>query len=386
MTNLSNESAALSLLRANLVPGIASRIVRDVNGLDMHLLESGASHNRPVALLLHGFPELAFSWRKVILPLAQAGFHVIAPDQRGYGATSGFDPRFHGDLDQYRILSLVRDQLALLARLAIPKVQLLVGHDFGSLVAAAAALVRPDLFESVVLMSSPFPGPPPSPPMRPANDVHHELAQLARARKHYQWYFSGADAERDMLDCKQGLHDFLRGYYHYKSADWAGNRPHRLQSWSATELAKLPTYYVMDLHDDMAETVAPFMPAPDQIATNRWLPDNELAVYAASFRQTGLQAGLNWYRCMTSGINSVDLSLLSGRKIEVPAMFIAGLQDWGTFQNPGAFDRMQSNGCGRWIGSRLIEAAGHWVQQEQPERVVEVLLEFAGNTLGLINV
>ena len=149
---------------STLPPGIRSRFVSDVNGLTMHLLEAGfEAKDRPCVLLLHGFPELAYSWRKVMLPIAAAGFHVIAPDQRGYGRTTGWDGDYDGDLGSFRMLNLVRDALGLVSALGYREVACVIGHDFGSPVAACCSLVRPDVFRSVVLMSAPFPGPPPLP-------------------------------------------------------------------------------------------------------------------------------------------------------------------------------------------------------------------------------
>ena len=210
----------------------------------------------------------------------------------------------------------------------------------------------------------------------PEVNIHNELARLDRPRKHYQWYYSTRPANTDMRDCPQGVHAFLRGYFHYKSADWTGNKPFRLESWTAGELAKMPTYYIMDLHKNMAETVAAEMPSTAQIAACRWLPENELAVYAAEYERTGFQGGLQWYRRGTGGIDTAELQLFSGRTIDVPAMFIAGKSDWGTYQRPGNFERMQQNACTRMLGCHLIDGAGHWVQQEQPERVSALLTEF----------
>src|SRR5271168_5186472 len=145
-----------------LPSGIRSRFVHGVNGLTMHILEAGfESTDRPLVLLLHGFPELAYSWRKVMLPLAAAGFHVVAPDQRGYGRTTGWDSDYDGDLASFRILNAVRDALGLVSALGYHDVALVAGHDFGASVAAWCALVRPDVFRSVALMSAPFAGPPP---------------------------------------------------------------------------------------------------------------------------------------------------------------------------------------------------------------------------------
>ena len=263
-----------------LPPGIRSRFVEDITGLRMHVLEAGfETRGRPCVLLLHGFPELAFSWRKVMPQLAAAGYHVIAPDQRGYGRSTGWDPDYDGDLASFRLTNLVRDALGLVSAFGYASVDAVVGHDFGSSVAAWCALLRPDVFRSVALMSAPFAGPPQLPfdtadrPPQPKREdpVHRELAALPRPRKHYQWYYSTREANADMHRAPQGVHDFLRAYYHHKSADWKGNKPYPLKSWSAGELAKLPTYYVMDLARNMAETVAVEMPSAEAIAANSWL-------------------------------------------------------------------------------------------------------------------
>ncbi|MHC2591422.1 pimeloyl-ACP methyl ester carboxylesterase [Bradyrhizobium ottawaense] len=253
-----------------LPAGIRSRYVDGINGLRMHVLEAGfETTGRPCLLLLHGFPELAFSWRKIMPTLAAAGYHVIAPDQRGYGRTTGWTADYDGDLAPFSLLNLVRDALALVSAFGYRQVDL-AGHDFGSPVAAWCALIRPDVFRSVTMMSAPFGGPPALPfgtvdaPAKPAveDPVHRELAALPRPRKHYQWYYATRPANADMQHAPQGVHDFLRAYYHHKSADWTDNKPYPLASWSADELAKLPTYYVMDLNETMAETVAKEMPSP----------------------------------------------------------------------------------------------------------------------------
>ena len=373
-----------------LPPGVRSRFVDNHRGLHVHVLEAGfEGGGRPVVLLLHGFPELAWSWRKVMLPLAQAGLHVIAPDQRGYGRTTGWDAAYDGDLASFRLFNLAADALGLVRALGHASVAAVVGHDFGSPVAAGCALARPDVFRAVALMSAPFAGPlalafdtanavvdRADAVAAPADPLHADLARLPRPRKHYQWYYSSRGADAEMCLAPQGLHDFLRAYYHVKSADWPGNRPFRLSARTALELAKLPDYYVMDLHKGMSETVAPQMPSAAHIAACRWLPDDELAVYAAEFARTGFQGGLQWYRCQTGGTNSAELQLYSGRRIDVPSCFIAGRSDWGPWQTPGALEAMQASACARMQGCHWVEGAGHWVQQEQPGEVARLLLEF----------
>ena len=369
-----------------LPSGIRSRVAYNINGLTMHLLEAGHEvAGRPCILLLHGFPELAFSWRKVMLPLAAAGFHVIAPDQRGYGRTTGWDGSYDGDLHSFRILNVVKDALALVFALGHRSVAAVVGHDFGSPVAAYCALARPDVFRSVVMMSAPFAGPPVLPfgaaegrsnastaPLKILDD----LAALGRPRKHYHWYYSTREANDNMRNARYGLHAFLRAYYHHKSADWKQNQPFRLKAWSADELAKLPTYYIMDLDKGMAETVAAEMPSASEIAACQWLTEDELCVYSTEFARTGFQGGLQWYRCRTAGKPNADLELFSGRTIDVPSCFIAGASDWGVYQKPGDLEQMQTSACTQMMGCHLVDGAGHWVQQEQPDRVTKLLLRF----------
>jgi pimeloyl-ACP methyl ester carboxylesterase len=377
------------LTTSTLPSGIASRFVAGINGLAMHVLEAGAGAGRPLVILLHGFPELAYSWRKVMLPLAAAGYHVVAPDQRGYGRTTGWDGAYDGDVASFRLFNLVRDTLALVSALGYREAAAVVGHDFGASVAAYAALIRPDVFRRVALMSAPFAGPPALPfatdgaatPARPAApDIHAALAALDPPRKHYQWYYSTREADADMRQCRQGLHAFLRGYFHHKSADWPENRPFRLAGWTAAELAKLPTYYIMRADQTMAETVAAEMPSEAAIAACRWLPEAELAVYSGEYGRTGFQGGLQWYRCRTMGWPDADLEVFSQRTIDVPALFIAGRSDWGIYQAPGAIERMQELACPKMRGCHLVDGAGHWVQQEQPEEVVRLLLPFLAGT------
>jgi len=368
---------------AMLPAGIRARFVAGINGLTMHMLEAGfETPGRPCLLLLHGFPELAYSWRKVMLPLAAAGYHVVAPDQRGYGRTIGWDADYDGDLASARMMNLVRDAMGLVYALGYRSVASVIGHDFGSPVAAYCALIRPDVFRSVALMSAPFGGVSALPfdtdgkPAARGPDIHAALAALDRPRKHYQWYYSTRAANGDMWHAPQGVHDFLRAYYHHKSADWTDNKPYPLAGWTAAELAKMPTYYIMDAGQTMPETVAAVMPSQAEIAANAWLPDRELAVYAGEYERTGFQGGLQWYRIRTDGRYATELEVFAGRTIDVPSVFIAGSSDWGVYQVPGSVERMQGTACTRMLGCHLVEGAGHWVQQEQPEKVSSLLLDF----------
>ena len=369
---------------SDLLPeGARSRFVNGINGLRMHVLEAGFEEGgRPGVLLLHGFPELAYSWRRVMVPLAKAGYHVIAPDQRGYGRTTGWERDYDVEIDSFRLLSLAGDALALVYAMGHRQVSV-VGHDFGSPVAGWCALTRPDVFTKVALMSAPFTGPAELPfdmaiesDTNPsANyDLYAELAKLSRPRKHYQQYYRTREANENMWQASQGLHDFLRAYFHFKSADWEGNQPHRLSARTAEAMAQMPTYYIMNLNQGMAETVTPYMPSEADIENNQWLPDAELQVYTDEYERIGFQGGLNWYRASILGAS--QKRLFAGKRIEQPSLFVSGASDWGVYQNTGAFERMQNQVCSDLRGVHLLEGAGHWVQQEQSEKTARLLIDF----------
>ena len=375
--------------QSNLPSGIRSRFIDTNNDCTLHVLESGFdTGERPCILLLHGFPELAYSWRNQMLPLAQAGFHVVAPDLRGYGRSSGTGVGFDDDLSPYSLLNRVSDTLGLVHALGYRRVAAVIGHDYGSPIAAWCAVARPDVFASLVLMSAPFAGTP-RPLLNTANEsrrpatspsVFEDLAALPQPRKHYQKYYATCEANDDIWHCAQGVHDFLRAYYHMKSADWKQNAPHPLAATKASEWAKMPRYYIMDLDKDMAQSVAPEMPSAADIADCEWLTDDELAVYSAEYERTGFQGGLQWYRWTISPAFVAEAQLFDGRTIDVPSCFIAGKSDWGVYQFPGAFESMQTSACTCMLGTHLVDGAGHWVQQEQPEATNELLLAFLRRT------
>ncbi|CZR62952.1 related to epoxide hydrolase [Phialocephala subalpina] len=359
-----------------LPPGITESYLPS-HDLTYHVLSAG-QRNKPLVLLLHGFPELAFSWRKIMPAIAADGYHVVAYDQRGYGRTTGWDTREFSsvDLNTFTFTRLVRDVVILANALGYKEVACVVGHDFG---AVAASIV--------VLMSHPFKGIPSVPfntvadpkPQPENQNVHEALAELPEPRKHYKWYYSSNPAAGEMDNPKEDLHDFLRGYFFLKSADWKGNDPKPLKAWEATELAKLPYYYVMPLKASMRESVKLSMADEDQATvsklSSRWLNDDDLDVYVQEFGRNGFQGGLNWYRIATDPKNMKDVELFAGRKIDIPSLFISGKQDWGTYQEPGIIEKM-SEVCTQFRGAKLLDGAGHWVQQEQPEQVIGLITKF----------
>lgn len=384
-------------------PIITSRSVAlttNNNPLSVNILEANytPTRDRPLILLLHGFPELGYSWRKVIPPLANAGYYVVAPDCRGFGRTTGHDDSSYEkvDLSTYSVTTLVRDTILLVNALGYRSVRCVVGHDAGAVTAAMCALIRPDFYQSVVILSHPFNGAPEA-PLNTANgpkqeqggvkggaesaagDIHSALASLGR--KHYKWYYSTAPADDEMSHPPQGLHEFLRGYFYLKSGSWKGNQPFPLQEWSAPQLTQLPGYYIMPLDKTMPDTVADIMaqePKEDVQRSHEWLSDEELAVYAAEYERTGFQGGLNWYRVRTAkgGKYTADYEVFAGKKIEIPCAFVSGKLDWGIYQEPGALERMKDGTvCTDFRLMKLVDGVGHWAPQESPGVVVDVILE-----------
>ena len=378
--------AAIGPLDPAVLPqGVRSRFVEGVNGLRMHVLEAGfETPGRPGVLLVHGYPELAYSWRKIMVPIAAAGYHVFAPDVRGYGRTTPTPVAYGDDLRPFGTVNKIKDMLSLVSAMGYRNVAVF-GHDQGSPLAGWCALARPDVFRAVAMMSAPFGGAPtlpfntantPRPAAAPAaspDAIYEDLAKLSPPRKHYQRYYQTREANENMWHAAQGLQAFLRAYYYMKSADWAQNDPHPLAARTAAEWAKLPRYYVMDLDKGMAEQVAADMPSASYIAACKWLPDSELKVYTEEYGRTSFQGGLNGYR---GSPGDVDLAMFAGKTIDVPSTFLGGKKDWGVYQNPGALDRLEKNLTTKYQGTHLVDGAGHWVQQEQPEVLSRLLIDF----------
>ena len=369
-----------------LPEGIISRKIQNNNGLDMHILEARPDEQkRPLVILAHGFPELAYSWRHILPAIASLGYVVVAPDQRGYGRTTGWSNRYEDSIEPFNLANLARDIIGLVGALGYHKVRTIIGHDAGSYVAGTCSLVRPDIFQSCVMMSAPFTGTPPlsqdaiSRLTRPSLlDFNKQLNALKEPRKHYQVYYSEPSANADMMNASQGVHQFLRAYYHHKSADWHENQPTKLASWDAEVMAQMPTYYIMNKNDTMAETVAPYMPSENKIKNCQWLTNDELAVYASEYTRNTFQGGLQWYRCSVEGVNQKAMSLFAGLQITVPSLFLSGKQDWGIYQTPGAIEYMREQACTSMKEIVLIDNAGHWVQQEQSQAVIDNLSDFLG--------
>jgi pimeloyl-ACP methyl ester carboxylesterase len=380
----SPDNADVDYGRATLPRGIRSRRIDTNNQVTLHILEAGfETSGRPCIVLLHGFPELAYTWRNQMLPLAGAGYHVIAPDARGYGLSAPHPVAYGDDIVPYSMFNRVADVLGLVRALGYAKAAMVVGHDWGGPTAQWCARLRPDVFRAVVSISTPFLRGPSLPldtaahPVAAATevDIDQALAALPRPRKHYATYFASRQANDDMWHAPQGIHALLREQFYFKSADWSGNNPFPLRSWSASELAKMPTYYIMDLNKGVAATMAEHQPSPAYVAACRWMTEGDLDVYAAQFQRSGFQGGLNYYRVDADDSLYNQQHIFSGKTIDVPACYIGGNKEWGVYQNPGAFQAM-SKACTRLQGTHLIPGAGHSVVEERPDPVNRILIEF----------
>jgi pimeloyl-ACP methyl ester carboxylesterase len=308
---------------------IQHRNVR-ANGIDLHVVEAGEG---PLVVLCHGFPELWYSWRHQLPALAEAGYRVVAPDQRGYGGSDK-----PGAIDEYDIEHLAADMLGLLDALGEERA-VFAGHDWGAPVVWHLALTAPERLAGVVGLSVPF---MPRLPMRPTE----MFSALAGDNFFYILYFQepGVADENLGRDPERTLRNFL----------WTISGDAPLDAWKV--LPKGATFM-----DSLSE--------PDALPA--WLSADDLAFYTAEFRRTGFTGGLNWYRNFDRNWEITER--LADRKVEVPALFVAGDRDPVIRMSPP--DVMDD-----WVpdlrGKTILPGAGHWIQQERPAEVNAALLEF----------
>jgi len=321
------------------VSGLKHRII-ETNGIKMHIAEQGKG---PLVLLLHGFPEIWYSWRYQIPVLAEAGFHVVAPDLRGYGDTE--QPE---NIDQYTLLHLVGDIVGLLDALN-EETAVIVGNDWGATIAWNAALLRPDRFKGIIALTVPMMPQPPIPPTTIFPQNEEELF--------YTLYFqtSGVAEKEFEEDARSTVHNLL-----YSASGDAGPRegndgtpnPFNMVSREMGLLSALP------------------MPK-----ITSWLKEKDLEVYTEAFNKTGFRGGLNYYRNLDR--NRELLSCFNGLKVIIPALFIVGSRDVG-LSIPG-MDQIISEMASLVPNIRqtiFLEDCGHWAQQERPEEVGSVIISF----------
>ncbi|HEY6419773.1 MAG TPA: alpha/beta hydrolase [Candidatus Binataceae bacterium] len=304
------------------------------NGIRMHIVEAGEG---PLVVMCHGWPESWYSWRHQIAALAEAGFHAVAPDQRGYGQTDRPEP-----IEAYDLLHLSGDIVGLVNALG-EKSAVIAGHDWGAPVAWTSALLRPDLFRALILLSVPYSGRPPSRP----TDL---MKAMAGDRNFYQFYFQEpGKVEKELeADPRKTLAMLLYSL--------SGDAPPN-ERWR----------FFFDKNETFMQTgVVPKKLPP-------WLTEADLDFYAGEFRRAGFRGGINWYRNFDR--NWELTGFLEGAKIQQPAMFAAGEHDCVLAMyppGPTLMDQFVPNLRKKII----IPGAGHWIQQERPAEINSLMLEF----------
>ncbi|MFD3619253.1 alpha/beta fold hydrolase [Streptomyces sp. NPDC058676] len=323
------QAAQLRDVTHRLLPGPAGRV---------HAAELGEG---PMVLLLHGFPESWYSWRHQLPALAAAGYRAVAVDVRGYGRSSRPDA-----VEAYGMRHLVADSAAVVEALG-ERSAVVVGHDWGATIAAHCALLRPDVFRAVGLLSVPY-----SPPGGPRpSEIFARLG--GGEEEFYVSYFQEPGrAEREIEPDVRG---WLAGFYAALSAD------------------TMPAPGAPDPH-----FVSPGGTLRDRFPADRlptWLGEAELDVYAREFERTGLTGALNRYRAMDHDWK--DLADLTGAPVTQPSLFLGGTLDASTTWLADAIEAFPATLPGL-RSSHLLDGCGHWIQQERPEEVNRLLTAWLG--------
>jgi len=305
--------------------------------ISQSVLEAGTG---PLVLFIHGFPELGISWRAQVEALAEAGYHAVAPDMRGYGATDKPE-----DAADYSILHLVGDMVALVRALGRTQC-VVVGHDWGAPVAWHCALLRPDMFRAVAGLSVPFqprrPGGPPTPAMA-------AISKRAGLGELYMSQFQADDAHTIFeVDVAAGLR---KGFYAYDGA---------------TPAERQSTGFIAPGQTFISEV-------PDDATLPPWMRPDHFAEYVRAFEAGGFKGPLDWYRCLD--LNWSLTAFIQGQPIRQPAFFMVGERD-----PVRHYTGQHEAGLAEWItdlrGSVVVPGAGHWLQQERPTAVSGILLDF----------
>jgi pimeloyl-ACP methyl ester carboxylesterase len=313
----------------------------ETNGIRMHIAEQGAG---PLIVLCHGFPESWYSWRHQLRALADAGFHAVAPDMRGYGQTDRPEA-----IDQYTILHLVGDMVGLLDSLG-EESAVIAGHDWGAPVAWSSALLRPDRFRAVVGLSVPY---------RPRGAVRPtSVMPRTDDAQFYQLYFqepgvAEAELERDVrLSHRRILYansgDVSRDASATSNTDGVGMVPRGGGFLSRiVEPSTLPS----------------------------WLTEADLDFYAQEFARTGFRGGLNWYRNIDRNWELV--APFAGARVTVPALYVAGDRDLVVaFRGMDQLLPNLSKFVPQLRRTLMLPGCGHWTQQERPQEVNAAMIDF----------
>ena len=308
----------------------------DVNGLRMHVAEQGSG---PLVILCHGFPETSYSWRHQLPALAAAGFRAVAPDQRGFGETT-----CPPDVEAYTQLQLAADIVGLVHALG-EREAVIVGHDWGSAVAARCALLRPDIFRAVGLLSVPYLQRAWSAPQPTV-----ALRAVAGDKQFYQLYFQPpGKAETEM---QADVRRTLLGMFYSASGDVPP-----AQRWR----------YLFAAGERFVDTLTVPTTLPP------WLSADDLDIYTRAFERSGFRGGLNWYRNLDR--DWADTAFLADAPLRQPALFVAGEVDPVLSMMKRAVDTMPRS-VPNLRTSAILAGAGHWIQQERASEVNRLLIDF----------
>ncbi|MGW7255072.1 alpha/beta fold hydrolase [Streptomyces sp. NPDC054834] len=307
-----------------------------------HLVEQGSG---PLVLLVHGFPESWYSWRHQLPALAAAGYRAVAIDVRGYGRSSR-----PAAVDAYRMLELVEDNVAVVEALG-ERSAVIVGHDWGATIAATSALVRPEVFHAVGLLSVPYT--PPGGP-RPSE----VFAGMGGPDEFYVSYFQ--QPGRAEAEIEPDVRGWLAGFYTALSADTmpgpGAPDPHFVTR-GGTLRDRFPTGSLPG-----------------------WLSERDLDVYAGEFERTGLTGALNRYRNMDR--DWADLAGFGGAPVTQPSLFLGGGEDASTTWLADAIDAFPRTLPGL-RASHLLDGCGHWIQQERPEETSRFLATWLDSLMSM---
>jgi pimeloyl-ACP methyl ester carboxylesterase len=313
----------------------------ETNGIRMHVAEQGTG---PLVVLCHGFPESWYSWRHQLLALAEAGFHAVAPDMRGYGGTDRPEA-----IDQYTLLHLIGDMVGLLDALGVEQA-VIAGHDWGAPVAWHAALLRPDRFRGVIGLSVPY---RPRGPVRPTS----VMPQTENA-VFYQLYFQTPGVAE--AEFEHDIRRFIRGNLYSISGDLPGREPVTMMvPRQGGLLARWATHFAI----------------PETLPT--WITEADVDFYAAEFARSGFRGGLNWYRNIDR--NWELLAPFSGARVSVPALYIAGDRDVVLgFAGVKEVIANLSEFVPQLRRTIILPGCGHWTQQERASEVNAAMIDFLG--------
>jgi pimeloyl-ACP methyl ester carboxylesterase len=308
----------------------------ETNGIRMHIAEAGQG---PLVLLLQGFPESWYSWRHQLAALAQAGYHAVAPDQRGYGQTDR-----PAEIDKYTQLHLIGDIIGLLDALQEEQA-VIVGHDWGALVAWGAALMRPDRIRGVVGLSVPYV------PRGPVSALTAMRSLLGEG--FYMAYFQQPGVAEAELE--RNVRTTMRMFLYSASGDAPADR--------GTSQPVVP----------QGGGILDIMLDPETLPS--WLTEQDIDYYTSEFERTGFSGGLNWYRTIDKSWEL--MAAWTGALVRTPALFIAGERDL-VVNFPGMRELIANLRAfvPQLKDSLLLPGCGHWTQQERPVEVNAALIEF----------